>query len=104
REDARDVVLLHLHHTKVATIWRVIARAQPDTTRDETGEKDENRFQMKSALDFLRFASKGVRSRIAMILLIGLAEVAFSLAFVWFSKAIIDIATGDREGNLARYA
>ena len=59
---------------------------------------------MKSALDFLRFASKGVRSRIAMILLIGLAEVAFSLAFVWFSKAIIDIATGDREGNLARYA
>jgi ABC-type multidrug transport system fused ATPase/permease subunit len=59
---------------------------------------------MKSALDFLRFASKGVRSRIAMILLIGLAEVAFSLAFVWFSKAIIDIATSDREGHLAHYA
>lgn len=59
---------------------------------------------MKAALDFLRFASKGVRSRIAMILLIGLAEVAFSLAFVWFSKAIIDIATGDREGHLAHYA
>ena len=39
-----------------------------------------------------------------MILLIGLAEVAFSLAFVWFSKAIIDIATGDREGHLAHYA
>src|SRR5690554_157682 len=59
---------------------------------------------MKSALDFLRFASKGVRSRIAMILLIGLAEVAFSLAFVWFSKAIIDIATGDREGRLSHHA
>lgn len=59
---------------------------------------------MKSTLEFLRFASKGVRLRITMILLIGFAEAAFSLAFVWFSKAIIDIATGDREGVLGRYA
>ncbi|WP_294082929.1 ABC transporter ATP-binding protein [Proteiniphilum sp. UBA5384] len=59
---------------------------------------------MKSTLEFLRFASDGVRSRIGMILLIGLLEVAFSLAFIWFSKAIIDIATGEREGDLGYHA
>ena len=39
-----------------------------------------------------------------MILLIGLAEVAFSLAFVWISKAIIDVATGVRAGELLYYS
>jgi ABC-type multidrug transport system fused ATPase/permease subunit len=33
-----------------------------------------------------------------------LTEVAFSLAFVWYSKIIIDIATGAREGQLLSYA
>ncbi len=59
---------------------------------------------MKSTLKFLQFTSKGFRSRIGMIMLIGLAEVVFSLAFVWFSKIIIDTATGDRQGDLLYYA
>lgn len=59
---------------------------------------------MKSSLQFLRYTSKGFRTRIGMIVLIGLAEVGFSLAFVWYSKIIIDIATGQREGLLHYYA
>ena len=59
---------------------------------------------MKSSLQFLRYTSKGFRTRIGMIMLIGLAEVAFSLAFVWYSKIIIDTATGERQGELFYYA
>ena len=59
---------------------------------------------MKSTIQFLRYTSKGFRGRIALIILIGLAEVAFSLAFVWYSKLIIDTATGVREGELLSYA
>ena len=59
---------------------------------------------MKSTLQFLKYTSRGFRGRIAAIILIGLAEVAFSLAFVWFSKIIIDTATGEREGELLNYA
>lgn len=59
---------------------------------------------MKSTLQFLKYTSGGFRGRIAMVILIGLAEVAFSLAFVWFSKIIIDTATGDREGELIYFA
>ena len=59
---------------------------------------------MKSSIQFLQYTSKGYRTRIAMIMLIGLAEVGFSLAFVWYSKIIIDTATGDRAGELLYYA
>jgi ATP-binding cassette subfamily B protein len=59
---------------------------------------------MKSTIQFLRYTSKGFRARIGIIILIGLAEVVFSLAFVWYSKIIIDTATGDREGVLLYYA
>ena len=59
---------------------------------------------MKADLQFIRFTTKGFRSKIGLITLISLAEVTFSLAFVWFSKTIIDIATGDREGNLLYYS
>ena len=59
---------------------------------------------MKSTLQFLRYNSKGFRSRIGMIILIGLAEVAFTLAFVWYSKIIIDTATGEQQGDLLYYS
>ena len=59
---------------------------------------------MNSTLQFLRYTSKGFRSRIVMIILIGLAEVAFTLAFVWFSKIIIDTATGVQQGDLLYYS
>lgn len=59
---------------------------------------------MKADLQFIRFTTKGYRSKIGLITLIALVEVTFSLAFVWFSKTIIDIATGDREDNLLYYS
>ena len=59
---------------------------------------------MKSDLHFIHFITKGFKNSIGIITLIGLAEAFFSLAFVWFSKTIIDIATGDREGNLLYYS
>ena len=59
---------------------------------------------MKSTIHFLRFTSKGYRARIGVIILIGLFEVAFSLAFVWYSKVIIDTATEGRMDELLYYA
>lgn len=59
---------------------------------------------MKSTIHFLRYTSKSYRARIGIIILIGLVEVAFSLAFVWYSKIIIDTATGTREGEILPYA
>src|SRR5690554_4725651 len=59
---------------------------------------------IKGTLQFLRFTSKGFKSGIGLITFIGLSEVASTLAFVWFSKTIIDVATGEREGNLLQYS
>ncbi len=59
---------------------------------------------IKGTLQFLRFTSKGFKSGIGLITFIGLSEVASSLAFVWFSKTIIDVAIGEREGNLMQYS
>ena len=59
---------------------------------------------MKSDLHFIHFITKGFKNSIGIITLIGLAEAFFSLAFVWFSKTIIDIATGERLGNLLYYS
>src|SRR5690554_3068665 len=58
----------------------------------------------KATFQFLRFTSKGFRSGIGLISFIGLAEVALSLAFVWFSKTVIDVATGENKGNLLYYS
>ena len=59
---------------------------------------------MKSAIQFLLYTAKGFKSRIGIILIIGLAEVVLSLAFVWISKAVIDVATGERAGELLQYS
>lgn len=59
---------------------------------------------MRATLNFVKFCTKGYRKRIGAIIIIGLAEVVSSLFFVWFSKIIIDIATGVRTGNLIFYA
>lgn len=59
---------------------------------------------MKETFRFLNYVSRGVRSRLVAITFVGLAEVGLSLAFVWFSKAIIDIAIGSRVGNLFTHA
>ena len=59
---------------------------------------------IKDTFQFLRFTSKGFRAQIGLIVFIELFEVAFSLAFVWYSKIIIDIATGVRSGELLYYS
>lgn len=55
-------------------------------------------------LRFLQNITKGHRAYLVAITLTGIAEIAFSLAFVWFSKTIIDIATGEKQGDLVYYA
>jgi ABC-type multidrug transport system fused ATPase/permease subunit len=49
---------------------------------------------------FLLFLSKGLRMRLFTLIAIGIGEVILTLLFVWSSKALIDVATGDREGSL----
>lgn len=45
-------------------------------------------------------ASKGFRPRIALITAIGVFFVCISMLFVWVSKHLVDIATGQTQGNL----
>lgn len=56
-------------------------------------------------ITFLKQITQGYRSHLSAIVFIQMAEVVFSLLFVWFSKAIIDTATGLRSGSsLSFYA
>ena len=59
---------------------------------------------MRATLSFTRSITRGFRLRIALIILLGLLGVFFTLAFVWCSKQVIDIATKAREGELIDYA
>lgn len=49
---------------------------------------------------WLKEITRGQRLRISVSCLTGVCEVACSLAFVWASKQVIDIATGATQGNL----
>jgi len=42
------------------------------------------------------------RYRVLFSCILGLAEVALSLLFVWYSKQVVDLATGDATGDLRR--
>lgn len=53
---------------------------------------------------YLWEASKGLRASILLYTLAGFAGTAFSLAFIWTSKIVIDIATGTSSGSLASAA
>ncbi|MDD4159029.1 MAG: ABC transporter ATP-binding protein [Proteiniphilum sp.] len=53
---------------------------------------------------FLVYLSKGLRMRILSLIAIGIGEVALTLLFVWSSKALIDVATGDRQGSLLSWS
>lgn len=44
--------------------------------------------------------ARGQWKRILLSCLAGICEVACSLGFVWTSKTVVDIATGDRQGSL----
>lgn len=52
---------------------------------------------------FLQKISKGIRSYLIALIAIGLADVLLTIAFVWSTKALVDVATGDREGSLVLY-
>lgn len=54
-------------------------------------------------LHWIQKASKGYRLRILANSLIGIVHVCLSLFFVWLSKHLIDIATGQTEGNTTLY-
>lgn len=47
--------------------------------------------------------SRPARWRMLVSFLIGLVQIAASLSFVWVSKALVDVATGDRNGSLWFY-
>ncbi|MDN4754226.1 ABC transporter ATP-binding protein [Porphyromonadaceae bacterium W3.11] len=52
---------------------------------------------------FLHQISKGIRSSLIALIAVGLADVLLTLAFVWSTKALVDVATGDREGSFILY-
>ena len=56
-------------------------------------------YCLRSALKL----SRPARWRILVSFLIGLVQIAASLFFVWISKALVDIATKDREGSIWLY-
>ena len=61
---------------------------------------------MKSVGYCLRAAirmSRPARWRMLVSFLVGLVQIAASLSFVWTSKALVDVATGDRQGSLWFY-
>ena len=45
---------------------------------------------------------KPLRFKVGVSVLFGLAEVALALLFVWYSKRLVDIATGQDAGGLMR--
>ena len=45
---------------------------------------------------------KPIRFKVGVSVLFGLAEVALALLFVWYSKRLVDIATGQDAGGLTR--
>ena len=61
-------------------------------------------MRIGSCIGWLWSASLGIRSRIALSGVAGVGGVGASLAFVWISKRLVDIATAKAEGELWHYA
>ena len=66
--------------------------------------KEKQKYRLAVVARWIWQASKGARGMVLVNSLVGTLDVAVGLAFVWFSKEIIDIATGAREGNLLTYS
>ena len=60
-------------------------------------------MQIKESLHWLWKISKGYRLRILSNSIVGILYVIVSLLFVWFSKTLIDIATGQSSANLITF-
>ena len=61
------------------------------------------KYTMRKLLAWIWQASRGARPQIVLSTLIGIVSVTCSLFFVFLSKETIDIATGERSGNLWNY-
>ena len=61
-------------------------------------------MQIKEYISWLWKASKGMRWRITFRAICGIFHVGISLLFIWISKHIIDIATGQAEGSFTLYS
>ena len=61
-------------------------------------------MKLKEYIVWLTRVSHGMRWRIALNSLSGMAHVALSLSFIWICKRLVDIATGDIEGSFSTYA
>jgi len=55
------------------------------------------------ALKALWQMARPFRGRLLVRVLIGLVRIAASMTFVWVSKALVDVATGEMEGSLWAY-
>lgn len=55
-------------------------------------------------LEFVRYLVRGYKWSLIVMILIGFAHIAASLLFVWLSKCVIDIATGESAGSWKLYA
>lgn len=53
---------------------------------------------------FIRYLIRGFKWQLIIIVLIGLLSVVSSLSFVWFSKKVVDVATGQEAGDWRIYA
>lgn len=62
-----------------------------------------NRRISLGILSWLCRVLAGQWKRIFLSCFIGIASVGFSLAFIWASKKVIDVATGTNEGSLMHY-
>ena len=61
-------------------------------------------MNIKEYILWLCSATRGARLRIVASTFCGILHVGMTLLFIWVSKHLIDIATGECEGNLALYA
>ena len=60
-------------------------------------------MKISACIHWIWEASRGIRSRIALSSVAGVTYVGASLAFVWVSKRLVDMATGKAEGDLWQY-
>lgn len=61
-------------------------------------------MQLTACIQWLWRASYGIRLRLVASAVCGLLYVGASLAFVWVSKRLVDIATARMEGDISPYA
>lgn len=65
--------------------------------------KEKQKYRFMTVMRWIGRASKGARGMVAVSAAVGIVEVFVGLAFVWFSKETIEIATGNHPGSLLTF-